>query len=236
MFFIPTQEIQHENHFSFPDFAPRFDVGALFYPARHRAGRCALYLGVQHGARGHHETHQHHDDLAQRRSVAPRHQAGHGLLSLRRNHHFESARRQRTSYDPNLKIYTVEPLGGASGAKADGGAVTNTSTAPEKSGVGKIVMTLAAKFLGVEKLLGYDARHYQTSMQMETSGCCGTGNNGFKTEVWMADIKLPVVDDGSADWKSSYASAYGRDDCRVTMETKGDVKGYEARKKVCLLR
>ena len=142
-------------------------------------------------------------------------------------------RREQISLDPALKIYTVVPLGGDT--KGDGKSdIAVTAVKPEK-GTGKMVMTLGAQFLGNEKLLDYAVRHYKTSMQTDSSGCVGDGHTVMKTEQWMADLELPVLDDNSkAQGVGDYGS--GQTDCKITFERKGDVNGFDAAQKGLALK
>lgn len=143
------------------------------------------------------------------------------------------ARREQISLDPALKIYTVVPLGGA--AKGEGKSdIAVTAVKPQK-GTGKMVMTLGAQFLGNEKLLNYPVRHYKTSMQTDSSGCIGDSHTVMKTEQWMADIELPVLDDNS---KAQDYSGYGgdQDECKITFDRKGDVNGFDAAQKGLALK
>ncbi|BCM94448.1 hypothetical protein IAD21_06355 [Abditibacteriota bacterium] len=145
----------------------------------------------------------------------------------------DKAKKQTLTWDPNLKIYAVEPLQqGTTSAATRGGATGGAS----KTGVGTLIMTVGAQFLGLEKLMERPVRHYKTSVQTDSSGCCGTGKSSIKSEVWMADVQLPVFDAGATgmDWRSAYTSASGN--CQIQFQQKGDVKGYEAAQKGLALK
>jgi hypothetical protein len=143
----------------------------------------------------------------------------HGLLPLRRNHHFQSGEpptHQLRSKPHNLHCRTARRC---CGRQSRCGA-HQTSTRAEKSGVGKIVMTLAAKYLAWKSCSAM-TRALSDLDANGDFGCCGIGNKGSNRSL---DRRHQITGRGrrSADWKSSYASAYGRNDCRVTTETKGD--------------
>lgn len=143
------------------------------------------------------------------------------------------ARREQISLDPALKIYTVVALGGeANGQNKSDIAVT--AVKPTK-GTGKMIMTLGAQFIGNEKLLDYPVRHYKTSMQTDASGCVGDSHTVIKTEQWMADLELPVLDDNA---KAQRFAGYGdnQGDCKITFERKGDVNGFDAAQKGLALK
>ncbi|HEX8463629.1 MAG TPA: ankyrin repeat domain-containing protein [Abditibacterium sp.] len=146
------------------------------------------------------------------------------------------AKRQRLTLDPALKIYYVEPLGGNNGASSAGGAkAVSTGAAGANGKKSKLVMTLGAQFLGIEKLQNYDARHYKTSMKIDMSGDCGNSNTALQSEVWMADVKLPVLEIPGQNG-NNYGYGGNSDGCAVTMETKGDPKAYEATQKGLALK
>jgi hypothetical protein len=143
------------------------------------------------------------------------------------------ARREQISLDPALKIYTVVTLGGDAGGheKSD---IAVTAVKPAK-GTGKMVMTLGAQFIGNEKLLDYPVRHYKTSMQTDSNGCVGDSHTVMKTEQWMADLELPVLDDNA---KAQGFGGYGdnQGDCKITFERNGDVNGFDAAQKGLALK
>lgn len=143
------------------------------------------------------------------------------------------ATKQKITYDPALKIFVAQPLNapltssnGNAGSSADSG----------KSGVGTFILTVGAKFLGMGKMLNLPVRHYNTSVATQTSGCCGVGKSSFKSETWMADVKLPVFDSGAPamDWRSAFSQ--GRNNCKINFQRKGDIKGYEAAQKGLALK
>jgi hypothetical protein len=141
------------------------------------------------------------------------------------------AGKKKITFDPALKIFVEQPLN-APASSGTGGTGGGTS----KGGLGTLILTLGAKFLGREKMMNYPVRHYTTSISTESSGCCGTGKMALKTETWMADIKLPVFDAGSPafDWRTAYTQ--GRSDCRINFQRKGDIKGFEAAQKGLALK
>lgn len=143
------------------------------------------------------------------------------------------ARREQISLDPALKIYTVVTLGGeANGQNKSDIAVSAVKPA---KGTGKMIMTLGAQFIGNEKLLDYPVRHYKTSMQTDSSGCVGDSHTVMKTEQWMADLELPVLDDNI---KAQGFGGFGdnQTDCKITFERKGDVNGFDAAQKGLALK
>jgi ankyrin repeat protein len=147
-------------------------------------------------------------------------------------------RRERISLDPELKIYVVESLNGTKGtaSSTQGGvkAAGSKTTAPRKKG--KLTMTMGVQFLGTVKMLNLNARHYTTSMHMDMSGECGTTKHKMKSEVWMADVKLPVLDIPATDNGGMGYGGSQNDGCDMTMENKGDVKGYQAAQKGLALK
>lgn len=145
------------------------------------------------------------------------------------------AKREQISLDPSLKIYAVQPFGnGGSDEKSD---IKVTAVKPSATkGTGKMIMTLGAEFIGNEKLLDYPVRHYKTSMETESSGCCGVGKNTIKSEVWMADLELPVLDTGSTAKTDNPYAGTGGSNCDITFERKGDVAGYDASNKGLALK
>jgi hypothetical protein len=148
------------------------------------------------------------------------------------------AKNERVTLDPNLKIYYSEPLskkaGGGSGAPGvKTVSATKSATSGKKS---KLVMTLGAQFLGTQKMLDLQARHYKTSMQIDQSGDCGTNDVAMKSEVWMADVKLPVLKLPEQNGGNYGYGGESSDGCAVTTETKGDPKGFEAAQKGLALK
>jgi hypothetical protein len=148
-----------------------------------------------------------------------------------------AAKRNSITFDPALKIYVVEAFG-ADGRPA--GASMGSSGARTSSGgkgTGKIVMTVGAKFLGLEKLMDYQTRHNITTTTMDSSGCCGTGQSKYKTEDWRADVKLPTLA-YPHDPNQSYGYGGGADggNCKISFERKGDVAAYEAAQKGLALK
>lgn len=140
------------------------------------------------------------------------------------------ARREIITLDPALKIYTISSLDGSALA-ADASNVKTTAAKPTAKGKGKMVMTLGAQFLGNEKLLDYTTRHYKTSMETDSSGCCGDGKTALKVEQWMADLELPVLDAGAASKAGEGFGGMGDLNCDITFERKGDVNGFDAANK-----
>ncbi|HVF85083.1 MAG TPA: ankyrin repeat domain-containing protein [Abditibacteriaceae bacterium] len=139
---------------------------------------------------------------------------------------------QRITLDPNLKIYLVEPLGGGKSGTSStrSGAKPSTTSGSTKQKKSKLVMTMSAKFLGTEKMLNLQARHYTTAMQIDMSGDCGNSNTRMKSEVWMADVKLPNLNIPS-DNNGGMSGGGGNDGCAIETESKGDIKTYQEAQK-----
>lgn len=148
-------------------------------------------------------------------------------------------RREYTHIDTALKIYVVEPFG--SGGKSAISSTRSASSTPKpalnKTKKSHLVLTVGAQFLGTVKMLKLDARHYKTSMRMTVTGDCGNSDNSMKAENWMADVKLPTLripGDGSENFGGFTAPE--SDGCAVTIENKGDTKGFEAAQKGLALK
>lgn len=137
-----------------------------------------------------------------------------------------AARKESMTLDYKLKLYTVSSLDAyGNPVTADAGKATPAGTGAK--GTGKIIWTVDADFVGNEKLADYQTRHYKTTQTMDSSGCCGTSKTNFKTEVWMADVKLPVFNAGSGAEAWQRGLYGGKSDCVVSFERKGDIKTYE---------
>ena len=136
------------------------------------------------------------------------------------------AKREEISFDPGLKIYTIDSLKNGKSSRAVAGVAAAGNMG--KPGVGKMIMTVNVKFLGKEKIAGRLARHYRIAQQMQSSGCIGTMNTSIKSEIWVADVTLPTVTCGisATDWMQAYKSNGGG--CKITFEQRGDTKAMAA--------
>lgn len=147
-----------------------------------------------------------------------------------------AAKKEHLTIDPSLKIFVSESLSASGGIGGGAGTDGATSQPSGGTGVGTLLLTLGTQFLGHVKMLGFDARHYKSSTTMDATGCCGAGHTALKTETWMADVKVPVlqVRDSSFDWKSAYSQSHPH--CKISFTRKGDVAKYEAAQKGLALK
>lgn len=160
------------------------------------------------------------------------------IASFRAEEHTISSRAQHETMtiDPNLKIYVSEPLVLSSASGVAKASQINADGMNSKPGVGQMVLTVGAQFLGSAKMLGLPVRHYKTSTDIVSTGCCGAGHSNVKSEIWMADVKLPSLQaSGTAvDWKSAFSQ--GKSNCKISFERKGDVAKYEEAQKGLALK
>lgn len=131
---------------------------------------------------------------------------------------------QTITMDPALKIYTVEPIGGAAyqppSQPADKKAKAVKS---EKSGSGKMVTTFTVQDLGKEKLQNLDTRHSMVTTRVQTSGCLGDSDNTFKFEVWTAPKNIQHCPEQYAPVRT----VAGANGCTITYEAKGDTAAMQ---------
>lgn len=145
--------------------------------------------------------------------------------------------RQYVHVDPSLKIYYIEPFA-SGGETSSTRSVDKNAPAPAKTTThkkGKSTTTVGAQFLGLVKMLNLQARHYTTSMRMMMTGDCGTNDTKFKTEVWMADVKLPVLKIPNSNGGMGYGGGVGAG-CDITAAMLGDQVAFQAAQKGLALK
>lgn len=130
-------------------------------------------------------------------------------------------KQQTITMDPALRLYTVEPIGGAPYQPPSRDA--KTVAKEPKAGSGKMVTTFSVQDLGTEKLQDLDTRHSMITTRIQTSGCLGDADNTFKYEVWTAPKKIQHC---PAQYAPTRTVA-GPNGCSITYEAKGDTAAME---------
>lgn len=145
-------------------------------------------------------------------------------------------KRQIMHYCDATKMYHVAVLG-PDGSPLGSDATSSTRTAagrakPAKPAgkpkTGAIVVTTKIQSLGLKKLLARSARHYILNATTELSGCAGNSKTKSKSEVWMADIVLPLFKIPGESSLKNIEDAYIDDegDCFPTFKHICDVATY----------
>ncbi len=144
----------------------------------------------------------------------------------------ECGKKQTITLDPALKIYAIVADGesGSDEVAPDG--------KPQKKGepkTGHMVMSYKVQDLGEEVVAGFKTRHYMIDTEMTSSGCAGNGTTKLKQEIWVSDIRdaNPCPADSAT---TNMGDAMSRNDCKITVETKGDFARFNEIYKGLILR
>lgn len=125
-------------------------------------------------------------------------------------------RHQTVRVDPDLKIYTVGPIGGPGGMTTPMGVMERRPRGGV-GGTGQTVITYTVQDLGYEKIGELNTHHSMITMQMQSSGCAGKSDQTFKNEVWTA--KIPAFSCPERQAPTRTVEEHG---CNITYETHGD--------------
>lgn len=132
---------------------------------------------------------------------------------------------QTVQLDPDLKIYTVAPIGAPMTATSMRPPLGGPGAQPEAGGgTGHETVTLTVHDMGTEKIGDLTTHHSMITMETQTSGCLGDSDRTMKMEVWTADIPTFVC---PAQYEASRTVDNGNG-CHVTYDMKGDVDAMKA--------
>jgi hypothetical protein len=130
-------------------------------------------------------------------------------------------KQQTIQMDPNLKIYTVAPIGGPPAAMPSG-PMTRPGRAPRaegKPGEAHVINTFSVQDMGKEKIGDLMTHHALITTRTQTSGCLGDSDNTVKMEVWTGTIKTFYC----PERYTSGRTIPNERGCKVTYETRGDM-------------
>ena len=133
---------------------------------------------------------------------------------------------QEIKVDPDLKIYTVSPIGalafGGQMPPSRPGMGRHNASGGDGTGPGKETVTFTAKDMGTEKVADINAHHSMITFRTQASGCAGNSDTTMKMELWTAPIKA------SLNCPERYAASRvipSANGCQITYEMKGDLSG-----------
>ena len=135
-------------------------------------------------------------------------------------------KKQEITLDPQLKLYTVAPLGQSQNQTKDQAtASAGTAGTATQQSTGKIISTYSVQDLGEETVADIKTRHYRINNRIQSSGCAGDLDFTSKMEIWVADLREPS-DCELTSYDPTQAYSRGKNDCRITVEQRGDAATF----------